>query len=107
VLYSKGRLGMPLRIRRYNFARCQKIHYGVTWLSTNTQPILYPIHTPFDALVRAFGFNPRSVDTQKFDWFRVPSFPLVNGDEMEDSVVSDTVYGESQTDGHGGGIDLE
>ena len=56
--------------------------------------------------MRGAGFDPRSVNTQKFNWFCIPSFPLVNGDEVEDFVVSDAVYGESQTDGHGGRIDL-
>jgi len=107
VLYLKGRLVMPLRIRRYNFSRSQKLHYGITWLSTNTQPILYPVHAPFDAFVRAFWFDSWSVNAQKFNWFRVPSFSFVDGDKVEDSVVSDTVYGESQTNGHGGRIDLE
>jgi hypothetical protein len=79
-------------------------------LSTDTQPILYPVHAPFDALawalLRTFGLDPRSVNAQKFDRFRVPSFSLVDGDEVKDSVVSDAVYGESQTDGHEGRIDL-
>jgi len=52
--------------------------------------------------VWALGFDPRSVNAQKFDRFRVPTFPLVDGDEVEDSVMSDAVYGESQTDGHEG-----
>jgi len=56
--------------------------------------------------VRTLGFDPRSVNAQKFDRLRVPPFSLVDGDEVEDSVVSDAVYGESQTDGHEGRIDL-
>lgn len=56
--------------------------------------------------MRAFGFDPWPVNAQKFDGFRVPPFSLVNGDKVEDSVVSDAVYGESQTDGHDGRIDL-
>ena len=56
--------------------------------------------------MRALGLDPRSVNAQKFDGFRVPSFPLVDSDEVEDPVMSDTVYGESQTDGHEGRIDL-
>ena len=56
--------------------------------------------------MRAFGLDPRSVNAQKFDRLRVPSFSLVDGDEVEDSVVSDAVYGESETDGHEGRIDL-
>ena len=56
--------------------------------------------------MRTLGFDPRPVNAQKFDRFRVPSFSLVDGDEVEDSVVSDAVYGESQTDGHEGWIDL-
>ena len=128
MLHLKGRLGMPLRIRWYNLAlfpsqsfnlkyvqhqlhsygtyRGQKLHHGITWLSTNAQPILYPIHAPFDSLVRAFGFDSRSVNAQKLNWFRVPPLSLVDGDEVEDSVVSDAVHGESQTDGHDGRIDL-
>jgi len=98
---------MPLGIWWYNFPRCQKLHHGITWLSADTQPILYPIHAPFDALVRAFGFDSWSVNTQEFDWFCVTSFSLVNGDKVEDSVVSDAVYSESKTDGHGGRTDLE
>ena len=75
--------------------RGQKLHYRITWLSTDTQPIFYPVYAPFDALVRAVGLDPLSVNAQKFDWFRIPSFSLVDGDEVEDSVVSDAVYGES------------
>lgn len=128
VLHLKRRLGMPFRIRWYNLSlfpqssfnfkraqhqtrvygtyRGQKLHHGITWLSTNTQPILYPVHAPFDALVRAVRFDPRSVNAQKLDWFCIPPFPLVDGDEMEDFAVSDAVYGESQTDGHDGRLDL-
>jgi len=57
--------------------------------------------------VWAFWFDPRSVNAQKFDWFRIPTFPLVDGDEVEDSVVSDTVDSKSKTDGHERRIDLE
>jgi len=106
MLYLKRRLGMPFRIRRYNVSLRQKLHHGITWLSTNTQPILYPVYTPFDALMRVIGFDLRSVNAQKFDRFRIPSFSLVDGDEVKDSVVSDAVYGESQADGHDGRIDL-
>jgi len=128
VLQLKRRLGMPFRIRWYNLPlfprksfnlkrpqhqihvygtyRRQKLHHGITWLSTNTQPVLYPIHAPFNALVRVVGFGPWPVNAQKLNWFCVPSFPLVNGDEAEDFVVSDAVHGESQTDGHGGRIEL-
>ena len=56
--------------------------------------------------MRAVGFDPWSVNAQKFDWFCVPPFSLVDGDKVEDFVVSDAVYGESQTDDHDGGIDL-
>jgi hypothetical protein len=49
--------------------------------------------------------DPRSVDTQKLDWFRVATLSLVDGDEVEDFVIPDAVYGESKTDGHGGWID--
>jgi len=52
--------------------------------------------------VWAVWFNPRSVDAQKLNWLRVPSFPLVDGDEVEDSVVSEAVDGQSKADGHGG-----
>lgn len=52
------------------------------------------------------GLDSRSVNAQKFDRFRVPSLPLVDGDEVEDFVMSDAMYGESQTDGHEGWIDL-
>lgn len=56
--------------------------------------------------MRTLGFDSRSVNAQKFDRFRVPSFPLVDSDEVEDFVMSDAMYGESQTDGHEGWVDL-
>jgi hypothetical protein len=56
--------------------------------------------------VRTFWLDPLSVNAQKFDWFRVPASSLVNGDQVEDSVVPDAVHGESKTDGHDGRIDL-
>jgi hypothetical protein len=128
VLYLEGGLEMPLRVRWYNSSlfprpgfsfkrtqhqarmygtyRRQKLHHGITWLSTDAQPILYPVHAPFDALMLVVGFDPRSVNTQEFDRFRVPSLSLVDCDKVEDSVMSDPMYGESQTDGHGGRNDL-
>jgi hypothetical protein len=90
----------------YRTYRRQELHHGITWLSTDAQPILYPVHAPFDALVRVVGFDPRSVNTQEFDGFRVPPLSLVDCDKVKDSVMSDAMYGESQTDGHGGRIDL-
>jgi len=121
---------MPLRIRWYNFSLFPRPKFKLQnaneapssrvrdipsskasqpnhSLSTNTQPVLYPVHTPFNALVWGFWFDPRSVNAQEFDWFRVPALSLVDGDEMEDSVVSYAVDGESKTDGHEGRIDLE
>ena len=56
--------------------------------------------------MRVFGSDPLSVNAQEFDGFRVPSFSLVDSDEVEDSVISDAMYGESQTDGHEERIDL-
>ena len=79
---------------------CQKLHHRIARLSTDTQPILYPIHTPFHTLVWGFEFDPGSVNTQEFDRFRVPTFSLVDGNEVKYSVVSDAVYGESKTDSH-------
>lgn len=47
-----------------------------------------------------------SVNTQKFNWFRVSTFSLIDGDEMEDSVVSEAVDGQPKADGHDGRVEI-
>ncbi len=40
------------------------------------------------------------VYTEKFYGLRIPAFSDVDGDEMEDTVMSETMQGQAKTDGH-------
>lgn len=82
----------------------QQFRHRFTGRSTDVEPVLYPLHAPFDNFRVLAGLETRIVDTEELDGLHVPSLSLINGDNMEDAVVGDAVDGHPYPDGHGGGM---
>jgi hypothetical protein len=68
--------------------------------SANPQPVLDPIHTPFHIFVIGSEMQGRIVNAQQLGWSRIPTLPLVDGNEVKNAIVASAMHSESDTHWH-------